>query len=470
MPEISSALTRSVAGKEKVMKKVQLIHCPEKPTGMVEKAWYVPLNLLSIATYLRLDGHEVEMLDGQLMTAEEIAQKIDAEFVGFDLMHSSIESFDYLTKVARNKGAITIAGGHLATHLAKELLQENQDVDYVCKLGGEKAFSNLLNGKLHPNLAYRGAYGKNHVPKCGDLISVNLGDMPIPDRKIPGIDLKKYIANFNADVENSKLELPYQRATNTYLSRGCPYRASGQGCSFCSRADMVMSCRSAEQAWEEMKYLVDDFGIECIVDFSDTFVPLIHPLSRYVEKHGRPWKYLRIYAAVNEIARPGIIPLLKTLGVTTVLLGIESADEEVLRLNVAPQKVHTPKKVLAVTKALAKLGIRIAPAFVLGMQGESKRSIQKTLELNRELQKIGVETTYSNINTPFPGARAHLKLMQIRGMRKRFGGTYRLQVEQMQKAFVKNFTSAGWKRTQEARLELARDSSICSFEFVSPEK
>lgn len=448
--------------------KVQLVHCPEKATGMIEGVWYPPLNLLSLATYLkRYSRCEIEILDGQILTTDQIAQKIDADIVGFDLMHSSIESFDYLSETAATKGATTIVGGHLATHLAGEILRENRSIDFVCRLGGEDALLHLVSGKKHPNLAYRTKYGKIQEPIWRELQPVDLGRVPIPDRKIPGIDLEKYVCNFNFDKQHSNLKLPYQRATNTYFSRGCPYRIKSRGCSFCSRADMKMSHRSPEQIFLETEYLVNNFGIECIVDFSDTFMPIAYSLAGHIEKHGRPWKYLRIYAAVNEIAQSGAIAIFKKLGVITVLLGIESADEDVLRNNVAPQKLHTPEQVVMVCQKLAEAGIMIAPAFVLGMKGESERSLQKTLELNRRLQAIGnIEITYSNLMTPFPGAKAFDDLLEIRHLKKKFGGTYHLETEEMEKAYIEHYTSVAWNRLQRARAELADDSSICSFEFV----
>jgi len=452
--------------------KVQLVHCPEKPTGMVEGSWYPPLNLLSLATYLRKHSAcEVEILDGQILTAEEIAQRINANIVGFDLMHSSIESFDFLSKIAKTKGATTIVGGHLATHLAEEILRENPNMDYVCRLGGEEALLGIVNGQSHPNLAYRKFNGDIHVPKWCDLKPIKLGEMPIPDRKIPGIDVERYISNFNADLANSKLKLPYHRAVNTYFSRGCPYRIHGHGCSFCSRSDTIMAHRSPEQIWNEAKYLVENFGEVCLVDFSDSADPFLRPLTEYIEKYDRPWKYLRIYAAVNEIAHRGVIPLLKKLGVITVLLGIESADEEVLRQNVAPQKLHTPERVLSVCKSLADAGIMVSPAYVLGMKGENKSSLLKTLNLNRDLQAIGnTEITYSNIITPFPGAKAFDDLLAIPRARQRFGRTYHLKTEEMERAYIENFTTVSWKQLQEARIELAKDSPVYSFEFVTPEK
>jgi radical SAM superfamily enzyme YgiQ (UPF0313 family) len=453
------------------MKKVQLIHCPGKPTGMTdaENDCYIPLNLLSIATYLQLHGHEVEILDGQLLTIDEIILRLGADIIGLDLRHDSLKSFDLLSKAAKNKGAITIVGGHLATHLAREILQQNPFIDFVCRLGGEEALLALCKNRLHPNLAYRNPETGIYAPSWRDLKPVNLAKMPIPDRSISGVDIEEHIRLFQTDMGKSDLKLPYNQVTNTYFSRGCPYRAAGQGCSFCSRADMIMSCRTAKQIWKEIYYLVSQYGIRCPVDFSDTAITWIYRLARYVEKHGRPWKYLRIYAAVNEIARPGTIEVLKKLGVITVLLGIESADEEVLRLNVAPQKVHTPERVLSVTRVLAKAGIMIAPAFVFGMKGENERSLEKTLELNRAIQAIdNTEITYGNGLTPFPGARSWDDLMQIPGMRERHGNTYHLDTKKLENDYAEHFTTVPWSRQQEARRELARDSAVTSFEFVPP--
>ncbi|NTV44368.1 MAG: radical SAM protein [Candidatus Yonathbacteria bacterium] len=452
--------------------KIQLIHCPEKQTGMAEGAWYPPLNLLALATYIQTHNNtcHVEILDGQILSMEEIAMRISADIVGFDLMHSSVDSFDTLTKKAKRIGAITIVGGHFATHLACEILSENPFVDFVCRLGGEDALlclSRQTGNLKHPNMAYRNQ-NNIHVPSWKDLVPVHMKCLPFPKRDIDGIDFEQYQRNYHNETRASGLS-SQMRTTNTYWSRGCPYRTSGHGCSFCSRADICLSHRSVEQIMSEGRYLRESFQIERISDFSDTFVPILHPLARHIKTHERPWKSLRIYMAVNEIRSTEDICALKTLGVDTILLGIESADEMILKMNAAPQKVHTPEKVLDVCHALADMGIRIAPAYVLGMCGETEASLHKTSQLNRLIQHTGnTEITYVNIMSPFPGTPAFDMLCKDTMTRGRFRDTYHLSTEELERAYTEQFTTVSWSMLQAARRDIANESSIPSFEFTKP--
>ena len=60
---------------------IQLIKTPCCDTGMPEDKWYLPLNLIWLASYLERHGYSVEILDGQHLSVEEIKNKITAKII-----------------------------------------------------------------------------------------------------------------------------------------------------------------------------------------------------------------------------------------------------------------------------------------------------------------------------------------------------------------------------------------------------
>jgi radical SAM superfamily enzyme YgiQ (UPF0313 family) len=326
--------TRNVGNKKEVNMKVQLVHCPDDyTTGMKEVAWYVPLNLLFLATYLQQNGIEVEILDGQLLELDEICSRIDAPVVGASFTCISSHNMDKIARAAKVSGAKVVVGGQAATPLTRALLEKNHNIDAVVMYEGEEALLSIARGNSFansPNTAYR-KEGSIFVPDLKNIQHFSLRHAPIPDRSIKGADLEKHLALYKTDAK--RLGMPFKSIATAYTHRGCPKRAAGKACSFCSRIDTALSAYAPEKAWREYNYLAG-LGIECVSDFSDDFIfgDWLRQYASYCDKHGLPGCALKMYTCVEAITDENVA-LLKQIGVKTVLLGIESGDEEVLRQN-----------------------------------------------------------------------------------------------------------------------------------------
>jgi|GEM_PF-1126080 radical SAM superfamily enzyme YgiQ (UPF0313 family) len=452
------------------MKRIQLIHCPDDYiTGAHEKSWYLPLSLIFIATYLQQKGVEVEILDGQTLSVEEIIDRIDAPLVGANFSCISSRSMDRIAEAAKRKRALFVVGGQAATPLARQLLQFNSNIDGVGLYAGEETMLALSQGKPYaqvPNLAFRNNHGI-YVPQPCDIKQFPLENAPLPNRSIKGIDLARCIDAFQKDTEGKGY--PYKTIATTYSVRGCLRRlknAQGENraCSFCSRIDDVMSIRKAEDVWEEFQRLAQS-GIEMISDFSDNFSPLLGKLSAVCLERGTPWKYLRYYAEVANLT-PDHIKKARMLNTNAILLGIESGDEKVLRLNGG--KAYSHEFVLERMHMLKDAGIYAAPAYVLGMIGESKESVKKTVALNKAIQNLdATEISYVNILTPLPRSYAWQALMQKDKMlAKKYAGTYHINTDELERAFVDCFTSVSYDYLRKTKQKMLADCRIASTEFL----
>lgn len=96
--------------------KIQLIYTPEDQESLMKEAkWYPPMNLMVLGTYLKEAGHDVEILDGQLLSREEISEKINSSLVGISFSclstNSQLRSDIKSRQRERGKGYCGRSGG-----------------------------------------------------------------------------------------------------------------------------------------------------------------------------------------------------------------------------------------------------------------------------------------------------------------------------------------------------------------------
>jgi len=453
--------------------KIQLIKAPTKNTGMPENDWYTPLNLIWLANYLIPYGFDVEILDGQLLSLKEIIAKISADIIGVSFDILSIEEFDSIIKKAKQLGSFTLAGGHLATALGSALLKWNSDLDVVVCYDGEEALLGIINSIVSGNNE------KEHIPNIlhrqrGKIIEnyrneVNLTSLQLPKREIPGINLEEYFHNYQSVKKKYRLPFKYNRPTNSYSHKGCPFRINGRGCSFCSRVDSVLRQKSASQVYEEYKYLVEMYAVDYISDFSDSWVltKFLRQLAKQYDIKGNIEANLRVYGDVRFITHENV-EIMRHIGVDTVLIGIESGNDNILKLNGKP---ITKKQILSAVKILATKGIKVSDAYILGLVGETRESVQDTIMLANEIRQIcETEISYWNIMTPLPGSQVWNYLLAMGNVDVENNHHLNTEIlEQIAISKLCNLGSTGYEYLLEVREEMLTKSKISSAEFVTRE-
>lgn len=308
--------------------KIQLIKAPTPNTGMPEHDWYAPLNLIWLANLLILHGYEVEILDGQLMDLDQIVARLSGDVVGVSFDILSIDAFDRIVAEARSRGCFTVAGGHLATALGPVLLKNNRDLQAVILYDGDHALletvRSIERGRALapsiPNILFR--HDERLVE--GPIKDVDLLTLPTPRRDVGGIALDAYFANYQKAKHALGLPFKYERPTNSYSHKGCPFRANGTGCSFCSRVDRRVRYKSGAQVYEEYRYLVVEHRVDHISDFADSWISasFLRSLLQHYDACGPVGATLRVYGDIRHVT-PETASLMRQLGVETVLLGIE---------------------------------------------------------------------------------------------------------------------------------------------------
>ncbi len=368
--------------------KIQLI---QPTTGVYQSnsrsGSYPPLGLISIATYIKnkCPFTEVEILDGELLSQEAIIQRIDGDIIGINTNTVTYPQAVEIASTAKAQKRKVVLGGVYASAIP-DLILKNRDhlIDHLVVGYGEKPMVDIINGNAPKFII-------NHEPPF-DIV-------PNLDRSL--VDIEQYIKIFQENHPTWK-----SRASPIFSNLGCTWREkSDGGCIFCSRSGAIKAHKEPLNIWGEVRELVEKYGINYIIDFSDTILQNVEWFAQLIRAKpvdiNPPW---HVFACMDEIDRI-TLELLRELQCQHVFIGIESGDIE--RYRKSFKEGGSPEKALKVAKLLHDYEIEITPSYVIGLPGENEESLQKTLQHAERLQEITqFEEIFCCQLIPFPGSRA----------------------------------------------------------------
>jgi radical SAM superfamily enzyme YgiQ (UPF0313 family) len=415
--------------------KIQLVYPPNIDFNSMEliKNYFAPLGLLSIATYLssKMPSVEVEILDGSILTLGEIEKRLGAEIVGI-----STNSFNYpsalkIAQAAKEKGAKVVLGGVHASFLPVNILKNRECLDAIVVGDGEESMVDYVQGKPFSeikNLVYR---DKEKKIRMNAVSNVDLSNLPIIERKF--LDQSLYFEAFQKDYPN----LPYKKPIAIYSQKGCPWRDKTGGCVFCGRMDKGFRMRNPKQVWEEIEYLVNSYEVDLVWDVADCFTTSKDWLSAFLAskpKHLNP--LFMVFARADELDEERV-KILKEINCYRVILGVESGDENVLKKS---QKGTTLQQILSSAKLLRKFRINTWFTYVLGLPGESEKSLKNTYNLAKFLSSLeNAEALTASILIPLPGSKAFVLMLEIPELAEKYLGSDFFDLEELQKDWVRYF-------------------------------
>jgi len=336
---------------------------------LINQKVFPPLSLLTLSSVMKQNGfNNIQFLD---LAGKNTVPETHADIFFFT---ATTPQIDYAEKVAiqlkkQNPTAKFVIGGSHATlsHIIPYVF------DIVVKGEGENAVLNILHDFPNNNRVYIGKKIQNL-----DLI-------PFPDRDI--IDIKEYANNYKLNGE----------PTTTYISAyGCSYGR----CAFCCRTTKGVRYRSAKNLYKEIKLVKERYGIRGAMIFDDEFTANHERLIEFcnlIKNEDIEWRcFSRVTSINNEIAK-----IMKTAGCVEVAVGIESADEQILKNITKGIKIEHAKQCV---KILKKNGIRVKELFIIGLPGEHKGSIQKIDKFVAETEPDDVDFT---ILCVYPGCNIY---------------------------------------------------------------
>ena len=392
------------------------------PWSMVKQEKYkprfsiFPMFLGYTAALLEQAGFDTKVIDGVPLNLSDQEFRERADFLQPDIIilepNSAVIS-DALSHAEYFKrscdATIIIAGSHVTAE-TQSVFRSCQAVDYAVLGEFEFGIRNLVTA-LQENKAAEVIETLEGVVTRSTVFNANKGssDSACQKRKLAPMveDLDSlptparhlFPAYFNNDMRlyhDGFNQL--QPAMDMHATRGCPH-----SCNFCVWVHVLFDngkqrLRSLDSIINEMESLVRDFGAEEIYFDDDNFTAnkkfVSNFCNRLIERNVKiPWSALADAIALTE----GMLEKMAEAGCIGIKFGLDSADSDVLRNSNKPLKVS---RVTSLVEKARKLDIKTHMTVVLGLQGETKASLQRTFDFSCELD---IDSIQFSLATPVPG-------------------------------------------------------------------
>lgn len=369
----------------------------------------IPYGLATIAATLRNAGFDVEILDfnAHRPSRDKIIETLRKKTWDIAGVSGLITTYLFqqwiISELKRIKPhAPVVSGGGFATS-CPDLLFERTATDIAVLGEGEetilelcRAIANGSNLRKILGIHFRrdGEVLRNRARKNID----NLDDVPFPAWDL--LPMEIYLKNpIWGDVANNSSgfskDVKVTRSMNIISSRGCPF-----SCNYCyhlfGRSNYRL--RSARNVIEEIEMLVDRYRVDFFGFVDDNMMASEKRLLEFcdlMEKKNFPvtWGcHGRVTSAI-----PHLLQRMAETGCVWIGYGIESGCQKILD---AMNKRSTVARARQAIRDTRKAGIYPNTTFIFGYPGETRETIQETIDFKREM---GIECG-SFFATPYPGA------------------------------------------------------------------
>ena len=369
-----------------------------------------PEGLGILAACLKNAGHQVEVIDAnahryEKPEVESLIEKADYDLIG---LGGLVTVYPYMVWFADMCKRVhpdrpVILGGNAVTPIPA-LIMENTKADIACVGEGELTLVEVADA-LEQGRSLQGIAGIWYRDKDG-LVKTNpdrpvikdLDTIPWADRDIFPTDI--YLNNAVGPINKDKwgggtTNEQTRKSFIVRVSRGCPYR-----CTFCYHDFMGQGfrMRSPEAIVDEIEHIYHKYGA--------TYFGLGDDLATANQK-----KFTRVCHLIRErgidiefgtavranMVKEDFLWMLKDHGCDAVSMGVESGSPKILEI--MNKKVTLEQQKNAVRLVRKVFGSLVA-SFIVGYPGETKETIQETIDFCKELELEPEVIFYA---TPYPG-------------------------------------------------------------------
>lgn len=351
--------------------------------------YYHPVDLLYLSGRFPDNDFEVFLIDA---IADGLSQKetlsaiknINPEIILALIASPSYNQDTNFLKLTKNllPNCQLIITGDVCRDLGNKIMKESNFVNAILlDFSTNDIIKYLNNNRLEaiPNLIYR---NQKEIISGGEMHNQVVFDVPLPRWNL--FHLEKYSFPFSKK----------RRMASLLTDFGCPYQ-----CSFCSINTLGFKLRPIASVIEEIKLLKRlDINELFMRDQSfganrDRTMELCQKIID--ENLNISWAcFSRV-----DIIETDLIHIMKRAGLHTVIFGIESTNEEVLKNYNKNTSVSQMRQAIELCQ---KNGVRVVGTFIIGLPGESKKSILKTISMAKEL---GLDYASFNIAAPTFGSK-----------------------------------------------------------------
>jgi hopanoid biosynthesis associated radical SAM protein HpnJ len=265
-------------------------------------------------------------------------------------------------------------------------LRASTAIDFVVKREFDHAIVDFANGKPLdeiPGVVFRKNGGFQHNPEAPPI--ENLDSLPWVSK------------TYKRDLDFRRYNVPFllHPFLSLYTSRGCPAM-----CTFClwpqTHSGHRWRLRSTDDIVNECRFVQENFpGLKEIFFDDDTFN---YQKARTIELCSKLKSLKMTWSCTSRVTTDyDTLKAMKEAGCRLLIVGYESGDQQILK-NI--KKGATIDMARRFTANCKKLGLVVHGDFIVGLPGESRESIRKSIDFAKELD---VETIQVSIAHPYPG-------------------------------------------------------------------
>jgi len=346
-----------------------------------------PVCLGYVASLLEQKNHKVKIIDLNFETKIPQADLNIAATTTVDYYNCPLLNIDvidkWLVRISKMKTPLAVIGPHVTT--IPQYFEKYADYLVIGEpeLTIKELVTSLTEGKSLKSV--KGLFykqGKKFIKNELRELIRNLDELPFPDRSL--IKNNLYI---NPVCKNH----PY---TIVISSRGCPYQ-----CTYCYMDvyGHFWRARSAENVIKELIEIKIKHNIREIVFRDDLFTldknRVLKICDGIIKNNlNLTWTCQTRADFLDE----EILSKMKEAGCYAVSLGIESGSQEIIDRLKKQIKIEQIKRAVSLCK---KYDIRTRGYFIIGSPGETLETIERTLNLAKELD---LDYFMVSILTPYP--------------------------------------------------------------------
>lgn len=375
--------------------RVLLIYPPVTIYGPGKVNPHPPLGLAYLAGYLEKNKHQVEILDalalgrdnvktGGKMTRvglsnSQIKKAITSfkpDLIGVSVMFTAFANDAHevakIVKEVSRKIIIVFGGAHVS--IDPKAVVKDENVDFAIKGEGEISFLNLVRAlegskgyEQIAGLSFR--KGKRIISNLPGPLIKNLDELPFPARHL--LPMKLY----SLKKDSFSMRFP---TTTMITSRGCPGK-----CVYCSIHSVwgySWRGRSAKNVVDEIKHLVDEYGIKEIYFQDDSMSVSKKRMNEICDEIIRSGIDIR-WTTPNGIAHwsldKKLLDKMKKAGCYRITFGIESGNPEIRRWVGKPYSLRQAKEL---TQYANRIGMWTIATNIIGFPYETKQQIEDTVD------------------------------------------------------------------------------------------
>jgi hopanoid biosynthesis associated radical SAM protein HpnJ len=268
----------------------------------------------------------------------------------------------------------------------EKTLRASSAIDFVVKREFDYPIRDFAMGKPLeeiPSVVFRKNGGFQHNPEA-----------PV----IEDLDALPWVTKvYKRDLDFRRYNVPF--LLNPYISfyttRGCPAQ-----CTFClwpqTHSGHRWRLRTSDDIVNECRWTLESFpGLKEIFFDDDTFN---YQKARTIELCSKLKKLNFTWSCTSRVTTDyDTLKAMKDAGCRLLIVGYESGDQQILK-NI--KKGATIDMARRFTANCKKLGLVIHGDFIVGLPGETRETIRKSIDFAKELD---VETIQVSLGHPYPG-------------------------------------------------------------------